>query len=1336
MENRLKRVIVPLFKGDEKSFPFWKKRMEQHFKFEGLLHTLEKTPEEEDFFQPVAGASAAAETERKDKLQARLKEEDAAVNELLLAIDDEPMGHIMHCAYAKDIMDRLGEIFMKRGPMAMLGLRTKLLSLKSRKFTCLKQLFATHQEIIRDLESMGEVIASTEKLTSLLVAIPDEFQHLIGALSVLRKDDLDTMSLEQVQRVFLDAEEGKTKRNMPGPSQVAMTAPQQNYRNLKCFQCGRYGHKMRNCREARRRKEASKPTFHTHPGGKKRDVALVTRQNGAFMVRIPLDELNPDLRRDCRVFQMDFKRLPVPSPTFGGVTLLDSGASNHMFRDAQMFNEMWDYVANIETAKEGEMMRTRRAGNVNLRTNKNFNVHLYNALFVPNLNFNIVSVSRIESTGKAVLFRNGGVEILDNDGTVILTGKRVNGLYILDIEFVGYANKVFASKMLSDAELWHVRYGHLGAQNLNKLVRDNMVERLDVELSAMSDCPFACKSCIYGRQTREVFDNSITSRSNRPLELIHSDVCGQLPEETYDGCRYFVSFIDDYTHFTVVYLIRYKSEVLDKFREYEAMATAHFNLRIAKLRTDNGGEYFGGEFVRFCRERGIQMTPTAPYTPQQNGVSERMNRTLMEKVRTILHESGCPFMFWGEALYASTYTLNRSPTSALSVPKTPYEMWFGVKPDVSKLKVFGCIAYTHVNMEYRTKLDKKSRRLCMMGYAPNGYRLWDENFDRITVSRDVKFDEHHFYFPKVDDELQENPNFCEVEKRPELEIIEVENDLPLNENSEDDFMSVGEPSENEFQDIPEQEGRPQRTIRPPAWLRDYETVALSLNGSGDIPQNIDELRKRTDWDQWKQAIDEELCALKENNTWTLVDELPEGHKAINSMWIFNIKDGETVRYKARLVAKGCSQRPGIDFSDTFAPVAKMTTIRTMLSIAVKKNWIIHQMDVKTAFLNGNLNEEVYMKLPRDENGIVKICKLNKSLYGLKQAGRNWNQRFNEVVTQLGFQRLNSDTCLYKCPEKDLFIILYVDDILLFGSNISGIKWIKEKLSDYFKMKDLGDVKNFLGLEISRNLERGTIELSQQSYVDKILDTFGMKDCRAASTPMDLNCKWVRSEKCTDKPFKELLGCLQYLTLMSRPDITIAVSILSQFQSMPGDEHWVGLKRILRYLHGTKTYRLVYSREKDDEPLKGYADADFANDIEERKSNSGNVFLVYGNIVSWKSKRQQIVTLSSTEAELVSLCEAGKEGVWISNLLQEVGISSIPFTIYEDNIPCIRISEEPREHQRTKHIDVRYMYVRNLIHEKKIVLEYIRSEDQIADMFTKPLMKSRFNKMCELIKMIN
>ena len=1155
----------------------------------------------------------------------------------------------------------------------------------------------------------------------------------------------DGSSIAELTKGRFNKETTTNQPEVPNPALVAKKKAKKK-ETRTCFECGKVGHTRSHCYQLLNKKRQEREKFPFAQDRQKPTYNLANPRNnssscrGSVREKFPTERVNLALVAD---HQSSVRRKP--GEKFRIPFVVDSGATEHIVNDARVLKDcyMVDPVT-ISTAKDGEVVKGTKRGVINLKsvvkpTGKYRKIEFYDALFVPDLKYNLLSVPKLVSMGCTVHFSRYKAEIFDSSEDLVAVGAKVDGLFILDavIDAEDDGNAFFSKSNLP-LKTWHSRLGHLNFNAIKKLSSKSMVDGLKISPSEKAEKFEVCEPCALGKQTRKSF-KTCGIRSSRPLELIHSDVCGPMSESTYDGYQYFVVFVDDFTHFVVVYLIRTKDEVLSKFVDFEAMASAHFNLRISKFRSDNGGEFYGREFQKFCRSKGIQMIPTCPYTPQQNGVSERMNRTLLDKTRAMLHQNNVPKKLWGEAVYVSAYVTNRSPSRILRRRKTSFELWFNKKPDLSNLKVFGCVGYTQIPQQKRKKLDSRSLVLTFVGYANNGYRLWDENTKRIVVSRDVIFDEdksiHHISQKSVD----------VVDDHVQYQHHELHSRTGDTESSSEEDESSESDEYDDSVEYQETVGETQTLRRS---KRIYEQrqernkngngVYSAVNHSDEIPQTIPQLMLRADWLQWQHAIDEELEAMEENNTWTVVDSIPEGFKAINSMWIFGIKDGTPEgRYKARLVAKGCSQRFGIDYHETFAPVAKMVTIRTILSIAVRMSLHIHQMDVKTAFLNGKLEEEVYMRLPCDEKGISRFCRLNRSIYGLKQASRSWNQRFDEVISTLGFSRLKSDACVYVSKNGKYYVVLYVDDILVIGKNLDEIKRIKSELSKAFRMKDLGEVENFLGLEISRNFEIGELKISQKAYIEKILSRFGMQDCKQIATPMDVNAKWMKSEDPeTNKPFKALLGCLQYLALMSRPDISVAVSILSRFQSCATDAHWSGLLRILRYLQGSKDIYLLYIADGGDAVLEGYADADFANHLEDRKSNSGNIFKVFGNIVSWCTKRQPTVSLSSTEAELISLCDASKEGIWLSNFLSEIGLTAIPFTIFEDNIPCIRIAEEPREHQRSKHIDIKYMFVREMIQKKKIKIHYIPSRDQIADLFTKPLPRGLFEDLLLRMKIRN
>lgn len=642
-----------------------------------------------------------------------------------------------------------------------------------------------------------------------------------------------------------------------------------------------------------------------------------------------------------------------------------------------------------------------------------------------------------------------------------------------------------------------------------------------------------CEPCVAAKQTRNPFKLREERRSNRVLELIHSDVCGPVTPTGWNGQRYFVSFIDDWSRFTVVYLIHSKNEVVDCFKFYEAQMTAKFERKISRLASDNGGEYTCREMRSFCKDKGIKQEFTVPFSPEQNGLSERMNRTIVEKARSLLIDSGISRFFWGEAVQTVSFLINRSPAAALGVEKTPAEIWNGRKPDVSWLRVFGSIAYCHIPKEKRKKLDEKCWKGIFVGYGTNGYRVWNPVQRKIMIVRGVIFDET----PKpnvseisCEDKQEANHGVkmlnLQSEETKDEALVQQQED---NEEVEHFESFVEENPVSEESDDAEEFVSTKRVRQPPVWLSDYDTTfagfALSaIEYVSDLPSNIQDMKQRSDWPNWETAIQEELDALKKNNTWTLT-ELPKGRRAISCKWVFRMKPEngrEMFRYKARLVAKGYCQRYGFDYTETYSPVAKMDTLRVLLAAANQERMLIHQLDVKTAFLNGRLNEEIYMCQPEGleyQNGLV--CRLNKSLYGLKQASKMWNERFHSFLTQLSFKRTESDQCLYMRGngQGKVFLILYVDDVLIVGHSLEEITALKASLFQEFTMTDGGEVSNFLGMKIERNINDRILRISQQRYLEDLLKRFNMYDCKPSSVPMEprLNLEKGQENDRTSKP---------------------------------------------------------------------------------------------------------------------------------------------------------------------------------------------------------------------------
>jgi hypothetical protein len=497
-------------------------------------------------------------------------------------------------------------------------------------------------------------------------------------------------------------------------------------------------------------------------------------------------------------------------------------------------------------------------------------------------------------------------------------------------------------------------------------------------------------------------------------------------------------------------------------------------------------------------------------------------------------------------------------------------------------------------------------------------------------------------------------------------------------------------------------------------------------------------------------MEDEMCSLLKNNTWVLVKN-PQGQKLIDCKWIFKIKEGEggdkNVRYKARLVAKGFTQKEGVDYTEIFSPVVKYTTIRCLLALVAHFNWELDQLDVKTAFLYGDLEEEIYMKQPvgfEKGNSEKVVCLLKKSLYGLKQAPRQWYKRFDSFVLKLGFQRSNYDTCLYcrgNGGKNSLYLVLYVDNMLLASYDKSEIDFIKQKLKSEFEMKDLGAAKKILGIQIYRDKDKNMLFLNHHDYVIKILRKFNMFDCKPVTLPLANHFK-LSSDFCpkTDEefdrmskiPYANVIGSVMYLMVCTRPDLAFSISILSRFMSNPGEEHWNALKWLLRYLKGTSNFGLMFKMNKEGVTLKGFTDSDFAGDRDNRKSTSSYFFTLCGTVISWKSQLQKIVALSSTEAEYIAASDAFKEGIWLSGLLKELGFVDENAILYSDNQSAIHLSKNPMFHDRTKHIDIRYHFIRDIISKGIMTIGKVATQFNPSDMGTKIIPLNKFQNCLKLL----
>ena len=1033
----------------------------------------------------------------------------------------------------------------------------------------------------------------------------------------------------------------------------------------------------------------------------------------------------------------------------------------------------------------------------------------FDALVVPSFRRNLISISYLDKNGYVCSFGNGNFSLC-RDSKLLASGilSSYDNLYFLDIdtshsEALHIDNRKRKLTCEKSATLWHKRLGHISMKRIERLVSNDILQPLD--FTNLSDCV----NCIKGKQTnKHKYD---AKRCNDVLELIHTDICGPFPKATRNGDRYFITFIDDYSRYGHIYLIKEKAEALDVFIKFKTEVELQLNKRIKSIRSDRGGEYYGrydgsgeqrqGPFAKYLEECGIVPQYTLPGSPAMNGVVERRNRTLKDMVRSMIARTTLPENLWGEALKTAAYILNRVPTKAAN--KTPYELWVGRKPSLNHLRVWGCPCEARPYKPSEKKLDERTVSCYFIGYSERsrGFKFYNPTEHTVFESGSAKFFEDNEFVggdmtkdsifeeeeTNANETMDQSPSFVQIpiafrntsfdnvqtssSQTTQLETqhgIENTNGPEPNPNPHIDMTNVdglGPVGDSEVgNDVPppvedQVVNEPQENLEPVpirrstrekrstqskdyAYLQEHE---FDIGMFENDPVNIKQAVESSNSQMWINAMNEEMKSMYDNDVWDIVP-LPKDKKPVGCKWIFKTKrdsKGNVEKYKARLVAKGFTQKEGIDYKETFSPVSSKDSLRIILALVAHYDLELHQMDVKTTFLNGDIDETIYMTQPENfVSGDVgsMVCRLKKSIYGLKQASQQWYYKFHQVVSSFGFESNIVDECIYLkfCGSKFIFLVLYVDDILLASNDKDMLHQTKNFLFKNFEMKDLGDASFVLGIEILRDRSQGILRLSQRNYIDKILTRFGMQNSKPGDTPISKGDKFslkqcpqtdLDKNLMKDIPYASAVGSIMYAQVCTRPDIAFITGMLGRYLSNPGMEHWKAAKRVLRYLKRTRDYMLTYRRSEQLEVI-GYTDSDFAGCVDSMKSTSGYIFMMAGGAVSWKSAKQSLVASSTMAAEFVACFEASNHGVWLKNFVTSLKIvDSIqkPLKLLCDNNSAVLYATNNRSSSKSKYIDIKFLVVKERVQNNELCIKHIGTDSMIADPLTKGLPPKKFHQ---------
>lgn len=1176
-----------------------------------------------------------------------------------------------------------------------------------------------------------------------------------------------------------------------------------------CFECGRKGHRARDCRN---RKSKSKSQI--------KDKGDKGPSKGAFFASAMYTT--------------------APSDTW----VMDSAATHHFCNRRDWFCTFT--TLNTEaTVGEGKS-RVEGRGDIWIQMlyepKKQF--CLRNVIYAPKMGRNLISIRLIDQAGYYGKFNESTFTIYFPQGHYAFEARLTqDNFYTVHAEVIkqyqdepdtktahleSYQSSSDAKNKMKGIELWHVRLGHINQEDLKYMAKEEMLQGLK-PLTGNLD---TCIPCKLSKSTRQPFKKTNHIRSSEVLELVHSDVWGPSPVVSLGGAKYFITFIDDKSRLIQVYTMVQKSEAFTCFKKYKAQMERQTGKKLKALRTDNGLEYCSNEFTHYCETEGINLERTNIYSPPMNGVAERVNRTLLNTVRTIMEDTKLPTYLWGELILTAAHIKNRSRHSLLD--KLPIEYWMGRRPSANYLKRIGCLAFAHVPPQHRrNKFQKRAKLGVLVGYAmkTRGYRIWYPSEKKVKETKHVTFDEDELgvekhkllqeertlmIWPSEDEEKEIIVPIpaCETHKTPKKESesadensleerlqIRYEESPTRGEQPEsaDDNSSMKDKLPHEkttikgITQIPEgwhrevpirQKGASagevdiyyrdpdgkiwrsykslakhikdnELSIDPKVFDFSKKNLAASLISSitqddiSDVfqaycaevitPNNYHEAIQSPQREEWKLAMDDEVETLKQRGVAKVIPK-PDAAKVVGCRWVYQLKknnEGKIIRYRARLVAQGFNQVEGEDYNQSFSPVVNFSLIRLFLTIfVITFGWVHEHMDIKNAYLYGNLEKEVLMKqIPGYEVGDPKqFClKLCKALYGLPQSGRQWYLALEQTFQESGFTKLLGTNCIYIMPNKAI-VLVYVDDLIVLTKDNRIMDSIYDLLSIKYDIKRLGPITKLLGVEF-QFLSNSTLKMTQSSYIKQVANRFGIYADEPVSLPIPSSIILTRKD-CPDNdkdkncmkdiPYRELVGCLLFVAQRTRPDILFTVIALSQYNNNPGYIHWTRLCQLTRYLLSTSEYGITYHGDQNLQ-LTIYCDSDWGADRDTRKSTSGYILYLGSCPISWRSLKQKSVSLSTMEAEYVAISEAVKELLWILPIIKELKVINLTTpVILCDNQSAIFYSHNSVENQRSKHIDIKFHFVREKLSEGMFILKYVQSNRNVADIFTKLLPKSNFD----------
>lgn len=1020
----------------------------------------------------------------------------------------------------------------------------------------------------------------SENIRNLVRAFPDNLRSL--------------ESVMQAALVFDDIYEGES-----GIAQAAAAGRSKG--RLTCTKCGRYGHMVDKCWD-----------IVGKPANLKKNEAR--RTIGVENLVEPCEINDPILSDVVSMYTAECKSTTKVTMNNNEqksetITLcLDSACTDHMVKELRLIQNLIECNIDVKMAV-GNVVKCRQRGNlqVSLMTEENdvVNWNIGKALWVPELEESLISMSSLLDDDYKIEVKRD--EIVIRKDTFQMKCTREGKLF----KFKVNCYDSFAAKVMGDeSELWHKRLLHPGqtaSSNISKLTKhDHIKEHKN------------CESCKYGKQVRKTHPTYL-SQSKEVLGVVVCDLYGPFTYKGLNDGKYVLTFIDAYSRFNKIYVIPAKESkiTLECLKEFIVWSERQTAKRLKVIRSDNGREFINEDWIQYSKVMGFELQSTIANHPESNGIAERFNRVLGERIRCIFCDSGLPFMMWSELAYAVSYVLNRIPRKS-SPTQTPLNLFLNQperKTKYKDLKVLGCKCFVRRNF-LGPKFDGRSDVGFLVGYGrlQQGYRVWLPNKKSIETARDVEFEEVTMFKNCVEAKDYTSGN------------------IPL-------LLT-------EYHEQPQVRAR--STYQMPY---NFQNQIVSLENN----------------DLWIEAINNEYKSLMKHETFEIC-ERPKNVKVLGSRWVLAVKynkDTNECKHKARFVANGSHQDYGVHYLDTYAPTLGKEAMRIVLWYIVQYNLIALQYDVCTAFLHGELTEKIYIELPsvifNEEFKREKVGCLNRSIYGLKQSPLVWNVTISKYFEQLNFKRSVKEPCIYhgEVNNERYVIALYVDDFIVGGPHKKGIEDIVKQIRKRFELSELGELHSLVGIRIERNDTEYTLD--QTSYIETIYKKYAKLNLPVRSLPLSTSCKiepTKENDKIYDnKQYRSLLGALMYIAVSTRPDISFSIGLLARHASNASVQHGQALENLLSYVYSTRTLKLRI--RKGEHQLNIYTDADYGGQEDKSElgptypSVSGGVFMLGDSVIHWSSSKQKCTSMSSTESEAISAAKALKTTGWMYDLITEL-----------------------------------------------------------------------------------